>query len=529
MNNDFEIESAAISDRGLNDSRPENEDSYLDLTDCGIFAVADGVGGAEAGEVASQMAVEILSEAFINISETADPEEVMRSALSKANESIFQMSSEIPQLSRMATTIAALHLRGDVATIGHVGDSRLYRMDRDQKLVQETDDHSIVADEVRAGRLTPEQASAHPSRNIISRALGAEPSVEVDLKTVMVEPGTSFLLCTDGVTRHVSDREIREILAAVDEPGSICGRLKDLCYERGAEDNLTAVVVRFGASELTGDRTDESYYPFDEEELTIASARPSENGDRVDTPAAIEDEPIKTAVEEVDRLSQNLIEPEQMRATVQHEEMVREPETEPVVPAPVNVQAVSTETGDRSFISERHREIFGDSVGYEKTSGLFGGVLRMLGMLLLGLFIGGLATYFWLGEKPPAAPAEVPVLNEMKSTNIPLTSFEESRRTVDRDPRRYIALNSNPQEAEDYFLLGRAYLLTGDYFLARNAFTTAKSRLSEVDARDARTISNEIEMALAVISSGSATEAFSRAVANTAEPGATVPAATPIR
>src|SRR5580765_1850851 len=123
--NPFEIESAAVSDRGLNESRPENEDSYLDLPGLGIFAVADGVGGAQAGEVASQMAVEILSEAFANMSEKTDAEAVMRAAISKANEAIFEMSSQLPQLAKMATTIVALHLRGDVATIGHVGDSRL--------------------------------------------------------------------------------------------------------------------------------------------------------------------------------------------------------------------------------------------------------------------------------------------------------------------------------------------------------------------------------------------------------------------
>jgi hypothetical protein len=160
---------------------------------------------------------------------------------------------------------------------------------------------------------------------------------------------------------------------------------------------------------------------------------------------------------------------------------------------------------------------------------LSGKVLKLAGLFLAGLLIGAFAGYLWHGDTPPAAPVEVPVLNEMKSTNIPLTSFEESRRAVDSDPKRYIALNSNPQEAEDYFLLGRAYLLTGEYFLARNAFMTAKSRISEVDGRDTRTISNEIEMALAVIGSGSATEAFSRAVGPMGtEPAANVAQPSPI-
>src|SRR5262245_24648829 len=254
--NQFEIDSAAVSDRGLNESRPHNEDSYLDLPEHGIFAVADGVGGAQAGEVASQMAVEILGEAFTNMPQGADAELIMRAAISKANEAIFEMSSELPQLSKMATTIVAMHVNGDVATIGHVGDSRLYRISPSGVIVQETLDHSIVAEEVRAGRMTEEEAAVHPSRNIISRALGAEPSVEIDLKTIMIEPGTAFLLCSDGITRHVANDEIHQILGNGNQVAIACSKLKDLCFERGAEDNLTAVVVRVGPYSSSGTQLD---------------------------------------------------------------------------------------------------------------------------------------------------------------------------------------------------------------------------------------------------------------------------------
>src|SRR5947209_5384291 len=205
MDNDLHISSAAVSERGLSDKRPENEDSYLEMPAIGIFAVADGVGGAQAGEVASQMAVEILGEAFSNLSSTSDAETAMLAAMEKANSAIFQMAHELPQLASMATTIAALHLKGNIATIGHVGDSRVYRVDPEGQIHRETDDHSVVAEEVRAGRMTEEQAENHPSKNVISRALGAEGTVQPDLKTIMVEPGTSFMLCSDGITRHVSD------------------------------------------------------------------------------------------------------------------------------------------------------------------------------------------------------------------------------------------------------------------------------------------------------------------------------------
>ena len=145
MKDNFQIASASITDRGLSDKRPQNEDSYLELREHGIFAVADGVGGAQAGDVASQMAMEILGEAFANKPESADAEIVMRAAIESANAAIFQMSHDLPQLATMATTIVALHLEGNIATIGHVGDSRIYRIDSSGTISQETDDHSVVA------------------------------------------------------------------------------------------------------------------------------------------------------------------------------------------------------------------------------------------------------------------------------------------------------------------------------------------------------------------------------------------------
>ena len=197
MENRFRLTSSSVSDRGLSDKRPVNEDSFLDMRELGLFAVADGVGGAQAGDVASQMAMEILSEAFANRRENTDAEDVMRIAIQSANQAINQMSVEIPQLSSMATTIAAIHVQDNIATVAHVGDSRVYRILPDGSLRRETADHSVVEEEVRAGRMTPEQALVHPSRNVISRALGAEPTVDVELKTIMIESATMFLLCSE--------------------------------------------------------------------------------------------------------------------------------------------------------------------------------------------------------------------------------------------------------------------------------------------------------------------------------------------
>ncbi len=126
----------------------------------------------------------------------------------------------------MATTIVGLHLKGNVATIGHVGDSRLYRLTPAGQLLRETEDHSVVEEEVRAGRMTAEQAANHPSKNVISRALGAEDVVEVDMKVIEVDDGTEFLLCTDGITRHIPDHELRQLLITYDDLATLCGELK---------------------------------------------------------------------------------------------------------------------------------------------------------------------------------------------------------------------------------------------------------------------------------------------------------------
>jgi protein phosphatase len=241
------IRVASISDRGLSEKRPMNEDSFVADAEHHLFAVADGVGGAEAGEVASQTAIDVLQEAFRHqLGDGDDVEDLMELSIQRANSSIHHMSSEHPRFSMMATTIVALHLDRGIATIGHVGDSRLYRVSPDGRLLRETEDHSIVEEEVRAGRMTPEQAANHPSKNVISRALGAEESVEVDMKTIQVADGTQFLLCTDGITRHIPDHELRQLLTSGHPASEICAEMKNRCYERGAEDNLTAVIVQFG-------------------------------------------------------------------------------------------------------------------------------------------------------------------------------------------------------------------------------------------------------------------------------------------
>lgn len=515
-----EFTSAAVSDRGLNEARPQNEDSFLELPQYGIFAVADGVGGAQAGEVASQMAVEILGEAFANMAPNADPEHTMRIALERANEAIFQMARDLPQLASMATTIAAVHVAGDMATIGHVGDSRVYRVDQHGRIFRETDDHSIVEEEVRAGRMTPEQAANHPSRNVISRALGAEETVQADIKCVLVGPATTFLLCSDGITRHIEDAEIQQLLTSEFGPEDVCSRMKEICFSRGAEDNLTAVIVNF-----PGDRQPPPAAAGDDEgidEITLPGVRetPLDEADTFesidiqgDAPAA---EPADAVTSPQDRANaaENpeaddvfLIEsppegttekpPSQERPLAAEEEAKNTERFPPVQPlTSISTQPASVENVSVSWL------------------------VPSIGLFIAGLLLGAMGGYFLL--RPPQTVVEVPPAPAQQSSNIPMTAFETTRRLVDDNPAAYLNANAaSPQEADDFFWLGRALLLTGKPIEARRQFEEARGRLATFDDRaSARTMANEIAMALAILDSPRAIESFTReSAANSVDNG----------
>ncbi len=551
MTENTRLESASISDRGLSEKRPQNEDSFLEIPECGIFAVADGVGGAQAGEVASQMAVEILGEAFTNISPKEDPEDVMRNALEQANAAIFQMSNELSQLSQMATTVVALHIDRNIATIGHVGDSRLYRLDADGTLYRETDDHSMVGEEVRAGRMTEEQAENHPGKNIISRALGAESTVIVDLKTMLVSRDSTFLLCSDGVTRHIGDKELTELLNASDAPADICSRIKDICFERGAEDNLTAVIVKVSgiADDISMERTQpidvgafDGPDAFEDEMQTVATSRPafaahsgaeSDEDDElleldtaelhlppetytepdvfsvdIPTPAAahsedrpaaeyhFDDDQVKPVNESPEDVSRSADEIE----TVPGETDVVEAETAPFAPV-LNSEAspaAATETAPSpSAPAEMNMFGTGSDDTDAESSGSFGRIAASVGLLLVGSVIGLVAYHFFLVPTPQSV--DLPAPTQMQSDNIPLSTFEKGRRLVDADPAAYIAkAGTPPADCEGLYLLGRAYLLTGDFMKGREALVQAREKLATADPVNKTTVSTEIMLALAV-------------------------------
>lgn len=480
--NSFQMVSSAISDRGLSEKRPQNEDSYLEMPEHGLFAVADGVGGAQAGDVASQMAMEQLAEAFNNLIDAGrDIEELMSIAITRANSAIFQMSHELSQLSTMATTIVALQVSGNIATIGHVGDSRLYRLDSRGNLFRETQDHSVVEEEVRAGRMTPEQAENHPSKNVISRALGAEGSVEIDMKTIMFEPNTTFLLCSDGITRHISDVEIRELLALPHPPVDICRQMKEICYERGAEDNLTAVIIRLAGDEVQA--------VSDYEESTVATARQPFYGEEIHSASDDFDEIPTQNLQIPDEVIQYQSQESLPMETVNQVDLQTTSENMQIAASPTEPSSILVEKDEKPYLYEEEKS----------GSGGFGKFLLFLFGLILGGALGAGGYYMWSIMNPVEQPQKI---NQMESKDIPYKTFEDNRRNVDKDPSQYlVASGATAQDAEDFYLRGRANLLLGKYAEAKNDLEKAKERLTEYTDVNKAMLQNEIAIALSAVES----------------------------
>ena len=232
------IEKAALSDVGR--ARQSNEDSYLERSP--LFVVADGMGGARAGEVASAIAVDTAKAAEVGDNPEQDLAEVARSA----NREIYRKAQEDAEHAGMGTTFTGALVTGREIAIGHVGDSRMYRL-RDGELERLTHDHSLVEEFVRQGKLTPEEAEVHPQRSIITRALGPEPEVQVDTFTYPGRDGDIYLMCSDGLTGMISEDQVQEILASDGTLDEKAQRLIDAANEGGGRDNITVVLFRLGS------------------------------------------------------------------------------------------------------------------------------------------------------------------------------------------------------------------------------------------------------------------------------------------
>ncbi len=233
--------------------RESNEDDFLLEPARGVFAVADGMGGHAAGEIASRLAIETLREVLqrdgVHNADHLNAEAAavwLKSAVEEANRRICDSIQSHEERRGMGTTVVALVQSGGDAVIGHVGDSRLYLL-RGEELIRMTSDHSWVNEQVKLGLMNDDAAQRHPMRNIVTRALGSRPEVLVDLASVPVQTGDVFVLCSDGLNTMLSDGQIHAILVGHrDDPEAACRALILEANRHGGEDNVTVVVAKFG-------------------------------------------------------------------------------------------------------------------------------------------------------------------------------------------------------------------------------------------------------------------------------------------
>jgi PPM family protein phosphatase len=262
--------------------RSTNEDSLV--LSPPFFAVADGMGGAKAGEVASGLAVQVFEETEES-QESA--EEQLTRILQEANRRIFELSTDDESRRGMGTTLTAAKVLDSDVSLAHVGDSRAYRY-RDEALEQITKDHSLVAELERSGQISAEAAEHHPQRSIITRALGPEPDVEVDTYTVPGRPGDVFLLCSDGLTSMVSDDEVASILKGAEGLEAAADELVRAANQSGGRDNITVVLFRL--EEAPAEETDEQGAPAPDETvaggLHASDVAEADTGTHAVTPAA---------------------------------------------------------------------------------------------------------------------------------------------------------------------------------------------------------------------------------------------------
>ena len=232
-------EHAGLTDTGL--ERTGNEDSYVVREP--LFAVADGMGGAKAGEIASGMVADTLEAAF----NAGNLPGQLAPAIEDANRRVHALAQEDRSREGMGTTVTAAWVGDTSLMVAHVGDSRCYRF-REERLEQLTEDHSLVGGLVRLGKLTPQEAEQHPQRSVILRAVGVEANVEVDVDEHDLEDGDLYLLCSDGLYSMVRDEVIAETLRMARSLDDAAGMLIELANASGGRDNITVVLFRVAAA-----------------------------------------------------------------------------------------------------------------------------------------------------------------------------------------------------------------------------------------------------------------------------------------
>lgn len=249
------LQVAARTDVGC--VRSNNEDNFGYDARHGIYLVCDGMGGQAAGEVASELCVNTVLHFFResgrngkpahpvpSLNSASERASLLASAIQAANQAVHAAAERNPAYAGMGTTVAAVLVAGEFLSIAHVGDSRIYRL-RDGAIEQLTRDHSLVMEQVRLGLLTPAEARNSSMQNIITRALGSGPEVEVDVDDLMPRVGDVLVLCTDGLTRHVPDDAIAEAVTKNRNLNQACALLIEAARDAGGEDNITCILLRF--------------------------------------------------------------------------------------------------------------------------------------------------------------------------------------------------------------------------------------------------------------------------------------------
>ena len=256
--------------------RRRNEDSFVVAPP--LFAVADGMGGAQAGEVASKLAAAALADTDLG---SAGGEERVVALIQEANRRVYERSHADPSASGMGTTITVALVEGTRVTFGHVGDSRAYLL-RDGVLEQLTEDHSLVNELMKSGKLSPEEAETHPQRSVITRALGTDPDVDVDTFVVEAKEGDLFLICSDGLTTMVGDEDILDLLErSHNDLDRAAKSLVAAANRAGGEDNITVV-----AFTITADDGNTAQLPAaGEDDDTLHGVQPPPSVDTMVVPA----------------------------------------------------------------------------------------------------------------------------------------------------------------------------------------------------------------------------------------------------
>ncbi len=240
-NNPWLPQAAAFTSTGR--VRHHNEDAFGCRPERGIFVVCDGMGGAAGGEIASRLAVDTVL-ARVSGQHTPDSgRELLHRAIAEANRTVLEHAENEAGLYGMGTTLVALLLHPDLALIAHAGDSRCYLF-RERRLSRCTHDHSLVDEQIRLGTITREEAERSPFRSVITRAIGTQQSVSEEIRELPIQSGDRFLLCTDGLTREISEERIAQLLEAEPDLERAAHRLVEAATEAGGRDNITCLLVQ---------------------------------------------------------------------------------------------------------------------------------------------------------------------------------------------------------------------------------------------------------------------------------------------